>query len=239
MAINANLIRRPSDRGLFLAAAIGFPLLVLIGYFRSYYFRPFFDVKPLSGSLVHAHGLIMTLWVLYFTAQTFLIRTKNIRLHMTLGMAGIALAALVVIVGMMAAYDVHVTRFSAPPGINPYSFFLIPTFDMLLFVIFFSGAIYYRKRPVEHKSLMLMTAINFLPAAISRIPVLPKQLMILWTYGVPDLLALTCLAWHTRKHGKLNKTFAAAVLLLIVSQPLRIIIAKTQAWIDFVAWIAR
>ncbi len=35
MAINANLIRRPSDRSLFLAAAIGFPLVVLIGYFKS------------------------------------------------------------------------------------------------------------------------------------------------------------------------------------------------------------
>ena len=53
----------------------------------------------------------MTLWVCYFTAQTVLIRTRNVKLHMTLGFVGIALAALVVVVGMATAYDAHlVTR---------------------------------------------------------------------------------------------------------------------------------
>ena len=118
MAINANLIRRPSDRNLFLWAAIAFPLVVFIGYFRSYYFSPFFDVKPIANGLVHAHGIVMSLWVVYFTAQTVLIRTKNVRLHMTLGMAGIALAALVVVVGMLTAYDAHVVRATAPSGID-------------------------------------------------------------------------------------------------------------------------
>jgi hypothetical protein len=110
MAINASLLRHPSDRGLFLTAAIGFPLLVLIGYFKSYYFSAFFDVKPVANALVHAHGLVMTLWVVYFTSQIALVRSKNVKLHTILGMAGIALAALVVIVGMTAAYDAHIVR---------------------------------------------------------------------------------------------------------------------------------
>jgi hypothetical protein len=62
--------------------------------------------------------------------------------------------------------------------------------------------------------------------------------MILWGYGVPDLLALVCLAWVTIRHCKLNAVFAAAVLLLIASQPLRIMIAGSKIWLDFVARLA-
>ena len=238
MAINANSLRRPSDRGLFLTAAVGFPLLVLIGYFKSYYFSAFFDAKGVANSLVHLHGVIMTLWVVYFTAQVALVRSKNIKMHMTMGMAGIALAALVIVVGMLAAVDAHLVRASAPAGINPHGFFLIPVFDMTLFALFFGGAIYYRKHPAEHKTLMLMTAINFLPAAVSRIPLVPDKFMILWAYGVPDLVALACFGFHTWKHRKVNKVFLAAVLILIASQPLRIVLAGTKTWLEFAAWLA-
>jgi hypothetical protein len=221
-----------------LAAAIGFPLLVLIGYFKSYYFSVFFDVPPLANNLVHFHGIVMSLWVLYFVAQVALIRTKNIKLHMTMGFAGIALAILVVVVGMATAYDSNLVRHSAPPGADPHKFFLLPAGDMLLFVIFFAGAIYYRKSPTEHKSLMLLTAINFLPAAFFRIPAVPPGYEILWAFGLASLIALGCLGWHTWKHGQLNKVFAAGVLLLIAGLPLRMMIGETAIWSKFTAWLA-
>ena len=37
----------------------------------------------------------------------------------------------------------------------------IPLFDLVMFSMLFGGAVYYRKRPSAHKSLMLLTAINF------------------------------------------------------------------------------
>lgn len=238
MAVSERTFKRASDRSLFLIAAIGFPLLVLIGYFKSYYFSAFFDVKPIANALVHAHGIVMTVWVAYFVAQIALIRSRNVKLHMTMGMAGIALAALVVVVGMATAYDAQLVRASAPPGANPHEFFILPVSDMTLFVIFFAGAIYYRKRPTEHKSLMLLTAINFLPAALFRLPLFPPDLTIVGTFGVPALMALACLIWLTVKHRRLNKVFAAGVLLLIAAIPLRIVIAPSQIWHNFVAWLA-
>jgi hypothetical protein len=238
MAINTSLLRRPSDRSLFLTAAIGFPLLVLLGYFKSYYFSAFFDVPPIANALVHAHGLVMTLWVVYFVVQVALIRSKNIKLHKRMGMAGIALAALVVMVGLATAYDAQLVRGAAPPGADPHEFFIFPVSDMVLFIIFFAGAIYYRKRPTEHKALMLLTAINFLPAALFRLPLFPPDLIIIGTFGVPALMAVACLIWLAVKHRKLNKVFAAGVLLLIAAIPLRIVIAPSAAWHQMVAWIA-
>jgi hypothetical protein len=240
MAINANLLPRQADRRLFLITAIGFPLLVLAGYFKSYYFSAFFDVKPVANALVHAHGIVMSLWVLYFVVQVALIRTKNIRLHMTLGMVGIALAALVVVVGMATAYDAQLVRHSAPPGVDPHEFFILPAGDMLLFVVYFAAAIYYRKRPLEHKSLMLMTAINFLPAALFRIPIVPESHAPLFAFGIPALLAIFSLVWLRIKHGKFNRVFVAAILLYLIALPIpfRMTFAQTAVWHQFVASLA-
>jgi hypothetical protein len=239
MAININTLNpRLADRRLFLIAAVGFPLLVLIGYFKTYYFREFFDVKPLATSLVHVHAIVMTTWVLFFTTQSFLIRTKSIKLHMTLGFVGIALAALVVVVGMATAYDAHLVRRTAPPGLDPLEFFIVPTLDMLNFVILFAGAIYYRKRPGEHKGLMLMTVLNFLPAALFRIPFIPPQYGLLWGFGVPDILAIASFSWYTWKHRRFNAPFALGVLLVITSLPLRLLFAGTPTWHAVATWLA-
>jgi hypothetical protein len=240
MAINTDFLfrRRPSDRGLFWAAAIGFPLLVFVGYARTYYLSSFFEHKQLANALIHAHAFVMSSWVVYFTTQIALIRTKNIRLHMTMGWVGVALASIVVIVGMLAAVDAHFTRFTGPPGLSPHTFFMVPLMGMTLFVIYFAGAIYYRKRPAEHKALMLMTAINFVAAAIARIPILPPQMAMLQYFGITDLIAVASFCWFTWKHKKFNWIFASAVLLLIVSQPLTIFLGYSKPWLGLAAWFA-
>jgi hypothetical protein len=240
MAVNVNAINpRQVERKLFLGAAIAFPLIVLAGYFKSYYFSALFtDAVPLANALVHAHGLVMSAWVIYFVAQVALIRTRNVKLHMTLGLFGVALAALVVVVGMATAYDAQLVRGAAPPGANPHSFFVFPVSDMSLFVVFFSAAIYFRKRPAEHKPLMLLTAINFVPAALFRIPAVPPEYTVWWAFGTPAAIAVAILVWHTLKHGSLNKVFAAGVAVLVAAVPLRPVIGDSQAWLAFVGWLA-
>ena len=52
---------------------------------------------------------------------------------------------------------------------------IVPLFDLLMFVILFGAAVYYRRRPAAHKRLMLLTAVNFLPPTIARIPVAALQ----------------------------------------------------------------
>jgi hypothetical protein len=237
MAANAHVIRRPTDKGLFLTAAAAFPLLVLAGYFKSYYFRQFFDNPPFANSLVHFHAITMSIWVLYFTVQIALVRTKNFKLHMTMGLSGIVLAAVVIVVGMITAWDTHVTRAVAPAGMHPHGFLLVPILDMLFFAAFFAGAIYYRKKPAQHKTLMLMTAINFSPAAIARLPIFPPELFVIQALGFPILLGVSCFVWHTWKTCKFNWVFAIALMTFVASGPLRVWFAGTQSWLGFMAWL--
>jgi hypothetical protein len=52
------------------------------------------------------------------------------------------------------------------------------------------------------------------------------------------LAALACLGWHRAKHRKLNKVFAASVLLVVAAHPLRLALLNSEAWLRFTAWLA-
>src|SRR3954468_5603460 len=123
MAMNEPFDWRSSDRRLFAIVAAIFPLIVLIGFARTYYLKFAFGDPPLPSVLVHFHGLLMTAWVIYFITQVVLIRSKRARVHMRAGMIGIALAVAILIVGFFTA--VAAAKFgsaSTPAGIPPMSF---------------------------------------------------------------------------------------------------------------------
>ena len=239
MAVNESLNRRIFDRRLFAAAAILFPLIVLAGFARTYYLKGFFDVPAVPSTLVHLHGLVMTAWVALFGTQVWLISSKRIRVHQRLGYTAIALAVLIIIIGFFtAAASAKFGSASAPPDIPPLAFMIVPMADLVMFAIFFGGALYYRKRPAEHKRLILLTAVNFLPPAIARIPIESLQSFgPLWFFGFPTVVLLILLVIDTWRNHKLNKTFLAGAILLIISYPLRLMLMGTEQWMAFAAWV--
>src|SRR5439155_2872484 len=167
MAMNEPIDLRRYERKLFMAAAILFPILILIGFARTYYLKFAFGNPPLPSLLVHVHGLLMTLWVGFFIGQVSLIRTKRTATHMQMGILGILLATAMIFVGFFTG--VAAAKFgsaSTPPEIPPLSFLAVPLFDILVFAVLFAAAIYYRRQPANHKRLMLLTVINFLPPAM-------------------------------------------------------------------------
>lgn len=238
MATNELYDWRQSDRRLFAAVALLFPLIILIGFARTYYLKAAFGGPPVPSMLVHLHGLVMTAWVFYFIAQVWLIRSKRARVHMRAGMIGIALAILVVIVGFFTAAGAAFGSASAPPNIPPLSFMIVPMTDLLIFVLLFGGAIYYRKRPAHHKRLMLLTVINFLPPAIARIPIESLQSRgPLFFFGVPTVMTIGLLIYDTWRNRELDRVFLVGSIVLIASYPIRLMLMETDAWMRFAAWV--
>ncbi len=232
--------RRLFDRRLYLAAAILFPLIVLVGFGRTYYFKGLFGTtRPLPSSLVHLHGLVMTAWVVLFVVQVRLASSKRIHRHQQLGYAGIGLGALIIATGLPTA--LRAAKYgsaSAPPAIPPLSFLLVPTFDLLIFALLFGAAILYRRRPAAHKRLMLLTAVNFLPPALARVPIASLQAFgPLWFFGFPTALALLCLGLDARRHRHVNGVFAAGTALLIGSYVTRLALMTTDPWLNLAAWL--
>ncbi|MEP6945066.1 MAG: hypothetical protein ABJA02_04055 [Acidobacteriota bacterium] len=239
MAANAPVDWRISDRRLYLAAAILFPLIILIGFGRTYYFKMFSGTPALPTLLVHLHAIVMTAWVVLFVSQVGLIRTKNAKVHMKLGMLGVALAVLIVIVGFFtAAAAAKYGSFATPPDIPSKVFLVVPLFDLIGFIGTFGAAFYYRKQFATHKRFMLLTVINFLPPALGRLPIQSLQsLGPLMFFGIPALLTIGVFVYDWRHNGKVNRPFLIGCILLIASFPLRFIIAGTDAWMTFATWV--
>jgi hypothetical protein len=238
-AVTEAVERRLFDRRMFKVAAVLFPLLIVAGFARTYYLRGLFNVPPLPSVLVHLHGILMTAWVALFVTQVWLISSKQVRVHQRMGYAGAALGVLILPVGFITA--LRAAKYgsaSTPPGVPPLGFLIVPLFDLLMFTILFGAAIYYRKKPARHKMLMLLTAINFVPPAIARIPIPALQALgPLWFFGFPSLLALICVGLDARRQGRVNGMFLAGTLLLIGSYVGRLMIMPTSVWMETARWL--
>jgi hypothetical protein len=235
MAMNDPFDARSFDRRLFLAVAVLFPIAVLIGFAPTYYLKFAFANAPLPSLLVHLHGALMTTWIVLFITQVFLISKKKVKLHQRLGIFGVILAPLLVFVGCMTGIA-SAARGAGVPGISPLSFLMVPLGDMVVFAILFGAAIHYRRQSANHKRLIFLTVLNFLPPALGRFPFefagTPP-----FFFGVPDVIAIGFLIFDTWKTGKLNKVYLAGVVLLIVSHVIRLTLSGTETWLRFAAWL--
>ena len=245
MAMTPAIHRRISDRPLYLLAAIIFPLIVLAGFARTYYLKGYFATPPLPNLIVQVHGIIMTAWVVLFIVQVTLVAKRRTKTHQRLGILGAGLAALVFIVGIVTAVYAA-ARFVNDPSLVPLGaplplpFLIIPIGDMVIFAILISIALYYRKRLDIHKRLMLLAGINLLTPAIARIPLsLIANGGPLAFFGLTDLVLLGFVAFDTIRHRRLHPAFLWGGLFLILMQPLRLVLAPTDAWISFAAALVR
>ncbi len=233
---NATLRRaaavRTRDRRIGVAVAVFVPLIVFIGFARSYFLKSFFSFPPLPSLLVHVHAVTMTLWVALFSAQVWLVASHRTRLHMKLGISGSVLALLVFVFGILTSLA-SAARASAIPGWEPLRFLVVPLGDMLAFGALVGAGLYFRRKMDIHKRLMLLSALNLLPAAVARIPLdFIQSSGALAYYGIPDFCVVALVASDTFKQRRLHPAYFWGASLLILSHPLRIMLSNTDIWIS-------
>ena len=233
MAINPSVPRTSSDHRLSIWVAALVPVIVLVGFARTYYLKAFFGNPPLPGLLVHLHGLVMTTWVVLFVTQVSLVATGRTRTHQRLGVFGAMLAALVVIVGVLTG--IAGAARGATPGPPALQFLVVPLGDMLVFAILVGTALYFRRGRLDvHKRLMLLAAVNLLAPAIARIPLhFIETGGALAFFGLTDLCLLACVACDTIRNRRLHPAFLWGTLFIIALQPLRLMLAGTDVWLRF------
>jgi hypothetical protein len=233
MAMNPSIQTTDKDRRLYIWFVVFIPLIVLAGFARSYYLKGFFGTPALPSLLVQLHGLVMTSWVVLFVTQVSLVATGRTRTHQRLGVFGAILAALIVIVGVLTA--IAGAARGATPGPPTLQFLVVPLVDMLVFATLVGTALYLRRRRLDiHKRLMLLAAVNLLTPAIARIPLhFIETGGALAFFGLTDVCLLACVAFDTVKNRRLHPVFLWGTLLIIASQPLRLMLAGTDVWMRF------
>lgn len=223
----------------YAAIAIALTVFMFVGFARTYYLRYWFDVPP-TTVLLHLHSIAFTAWFVLFVIQTRLIAQGNYRTHMQLGIAGIAVAALVVILGYATAIASASAPRMRPMGMNSQQFTLIPLVAISFFATLVTAAVILRKRAPLHKRLMTLAMISVLGPPAAR--------LVFWThsdkYFGPILMGVTafflawCLANDWRKYRIVHPVYAIGGAILLISLPVRFLIAQTPAWERVGQWLA-
>ena len=228
------------DRAFYSGMAILMALTVVGGFGSTYYFRAFTGSPTFSGittltPLLHAHGALYTAWVVLFIVQTALVAQHKVALHRRLGIAGMGLAAAMIVVGYQTAI-VAAQRGSAPPGIPPLVFLVVPLFDMVLFGGFVVAAFVMRKKKEAHKRLMLLAYVSIIAAAVARIPgVLP--LGPFGFFGLAFVFIAFGAAYDLWSRGRIHPAYVWGGAIFAASVPGRLVLSGTQAWSSFAAFL--
>lgn len=236
MNMEATARRGGFDRRFSTWVAIAIAVIVFIGFARTYYLKNVFGTPVLPSSLVHLHGIVMTLWFALFVVQSRLIAAHRTDLHRRAGVFGALLAVLVVVVGLSTA--IFAAKRGATPGPPPLQFLAIPLGDMLVFTVLVSLGLLFRRRSDIHRRLMLLSCVGILGAAIARIPLefiaTGGPLMF---FGLTDLCVLACVVYDTVKNRRLHPAFGWGMLFIVASHPLRLMLMGTAVWMQFATWV--
>lgn len=220
------------DRWFFPAMAVLIAAVVFAG-FSATFFRRDAALPPLHPLLI-VHGVAFTGWILLFITQTSLIAADRVEIHKRLGWFGAALAATMVVLGLLAAVRSLRLGRAPIPGLDPRSFFAVPFFDVVVFGGLVFAGVRLRDSAEAHRRIMFVATLAVLDAAIARIP-----LPFIATGGPPVFFALTDLflfagwGWDLLCRRKVHRAFLGAGLALVLSQPLRLVLSGTAAWKAF------
>lgn len=232
--IAARRVRWNADRRFFTGMAAAMVVATFIGFAPTYYLSSLTGA-PAVGPLVHLHGIIYTLWLLLFFAQTSLVTAGRTDIHRKLGMALAGFAIIVVLVGVLVAIE-SARLDHGPPDRHQPSFLAFPLANMVMFSAFTVAGVVYRKRADYHKRLMLLATMGLVItplARISRMAALPFDPPAIGGMLLSDIFLAALVAFDIRRHGRLHPATLWAGGAYLISQPLRVAIGRSEAWQSF------
>jgi hypothetical protein len=203
---------------LLLAAVVvaGFERTVDVNLFHPAVPRPF---------LLWIHATAFSTWVLFFIAQSTLVRIRKVSWHRFMGWFGAALATLMVPLG--AATAIVMARFDTvqlhQPGAD--AFLIIPFYDMLAFGVCIALALYWRRRPDLHRRLVLIATCGLMDAAVGRFDYIFNHNLF---FPCLDLLILLGVARDLAVDRQVHKVYLYALPPLIVGQTLAVYVWRTN-----------
>ena len=235
-AAHAVVTSRRRERLFYVGMSALIAITVFAGFAPTYFLKSYFGSPPLMP-LLHLHGIVFTSWIVLLLAQTTLVAANRTDIHRRLGILGGVIAVMIVVVGTITAIT-RAKQGAAPPGGPPPLVFLaIPLFDMLVFSSLVAAGFYFRRRADVHKRLMLLATISILAAAIARLPFGILKAGPLAFFGLTDLFIVACVIYDLISRGRLHRATVWAGLIILLSQPLRLMISGTSAWMSFATWL--
>lgn len=235
--------RWPAERRFFSLYAIALALVTLAGFAPSFYLRgtiePFAPgpLRPLRPEVV-VHGALATGLLLLFPLQALLVAAGRTALHIRLGQFGFVLLAMVT----LSAYVVAIGPYheplppGAPPGATQAMLIILPLNDFFTLVVLGMLAWRWRRKPQNHKRIMIVIGCLLASAALFRFPFGDRTSLagIVLVMAALYAAVLPLWLWDLMRLRKLHRATAIASAILFIDMFLRLPLAPTPLWADFV-----
>ncbi len=178
--------------------------------------RNLLHATPPKPFLLWFHAAVFSAWIALFVGQSALVRMRKVSVHRTLGWFGAALAAIMVVSGLIVSFVM--LRFEMLVlHRNAASFLSILWGDMIIFGGCMALAIYFRKRPEYHRRLAFMASCQLMQAAFVRFHYIGYHDLF---FPALDILIVAGVFRDLIVDGRVNKVYQYVFPAIIVLQAL-------------------
>ena len=231
---------RRSDGRFYMVVGGSILVLACVGFAPSYFLRAFIPpAHPLAAltALIHLHAFLFTGWLVLLVAQATLVARSRSHLHRWLGMASLGWAVLMVVVGTLTALH-SIPRGTTPPFAQPFSFLAIQVFDLVVFTLLVAGGFVWRRAAGTHQRLMIMSGLCLLPPALARL-MTPLGSGLITVFCTSYLGLVGLVVWDLWTRRAVHRATVLGSLLIVASLPLRLLVSKTDAWLEIATFAMR
>lgn len=224
------------DRRFFLAFAALAWIAIIMG-FSPELGGHLKGLTPYPPLIVHFHVAAFAGWLILFTAQIWLIRSRRLDIHRKLGLVAVALVPIMVVLGVATTLISRELRFEAGQN-QMLAFMIVPLTDMVLFPSFAIPGLLLRKDSAAHKRLILLATAMLLPAAFGRW-IGPGILLhigdgffgfMAQSYLGPDAMILAAMAYDRIARGRVHAVYVIAVPWILAVQAITSAIYHWSGW---------
>ena len=196
--------------------------------------------------IIHAHAVVFTGWLVLFAVQILLIRKRDYKTHMKLGILALVLLPLMIILGPAAAIARGLARIQAHMADSitnhTLSFMSTQFTNVLGASVLIVAALLLRKDASSHKRLMLMGTVALTEPGFSRFLVAPLSKVFgdgVWPYIIETYIGTIGLvfvigAYDLMTRKRLHQAYIWAALWIFANEFNAAWLFYQPGWLAFI-----
>jgi hypothetical protein len=208
-------------------------LALVVAGFGDSYILPGMVLAALPNLLVHIHGALFVCWIFLLVVQTWLVATRRMRWHMSVGFFLMFLVPVLYVFGVLTLFD-SIRRAGTP--VPPEIILVGDLEELTLFALLTVWGFIARRNPIAHKRLMMLGTLAMTGPAIDR---LARPFGIFATIGIYVALPMLLVAYDLWSRKSVQRVTWIGYALIALGMLTLLPVSSLSFWHQWVDWINR